>query len=100
VFESLTAGLDAVREAALSRDPSGLEALPVAAALEVVQTATADHPGLMPVLARATSMAYYQQPAVLVALGEPARPPFPEGFELEPISPEWLALLERRAQRG
>jgi hypothetical protein len=44
-------------------------------------------------------MAYYQQPAVLIALGEPARPPFPEGFELEPISPEWLALLQQRGQK-
>ena len=99
-FASLTAGLDAVRGAALARDPGGLAALAPAAAVEVVQSVTAEHPEFMPALARATSMAYYRQPAVLVALGEPARPPFPEGFELEPISPEWLALLERRAQRG
>lgn len=99
-FASLTAGLDAVRGAALVRDPGGLAALAPAAAVEVVQSVTADHPEFMPALARATSMAYYQQPAVLVALGEPARPPFPQGFELEPISPEWLALLKRRAQRG
>ena len=99
-FASLTAGLDAVRGAALARDPGGLAALAPAAALEVVQLVTAGHPALMPALASATSMAYYQQPAVLIALGEPARPPFPEGFELEPISPEWLALLERRAQPG
>ncbi len=98
-FASLTAQLDAVRAGALARDPGGLAALPAATALEVVQSATPEHEGLMAALARATVMAYYQQPAVLVALGEPARPPFPEGFELEPISAEWLALLERRGQR-
>jgi len=97
---ALSAGLDAVRAAALARDHRGLAALAAAAALEVVQSVAAEHPRLMPALARATAMAYYQQPAVLIALGEPARPPFPGGFELEPISPEWLALLEGRAQRG
>jgi hypothetical protein len=97
-FASLTAGLEAVRGAALARHPGGLAALPPADALEVVQSTAQAHPALMPTLARATMMAYYQQPAVLIALGEPARPPFPEGFELEPISPEWLALLKRRAQ--
>ena len=97
---ALSAGLEAVRGAALARDPGGLAAISPADALDIVQPATADHPALMPTLARAVAMAYYQQPAVLAALGEPARPPFPEGFELEPISPEWLALLERRAQPG
>jgi hypothetical protein len=99
-FASLTAGLDAVCGAALARDPGGLAALAPAAAMEVVQSVTAERPEFMVALARATSMAYYQQPAVLIALGEPARPPFPEGFELEPISADWLALLERRAQRA
>lgn len=97
---ALTAALDAVRGAALARDPGGLAALAPAAALEVVQSVTAERPEFMPALARVTVMAYYQQPAVLIALGEPARPPFPEGFELEPISADWLALLERRAQRA
>jgi hypothetical protein len=96
---SLVSGLEAVRAAALARDAGGLAALTAADALEVVQQAAASDPTFVPALARATAMAYYQQPAVLVALGEPARPPFPDGFELEPISPEWLAVLERRAQR-
>jgi hypothetical protein len=97
-WASLTAALEAVRTAALARDPGGLASLPAAAALEVVQSASADHPALMPTIARATALAYYQHPSVLIALGEPPRPPFPEGFDLEPISPEWLAILQRRAQ--
>ena len=98
-FAALTAGLDAVRDAALARDPGGLAALTPEAALEVVRSVAVNHPALMPSLAASTSMAYYQQPDVLVAIGEPARPPFPEGFELEAISPEWLARLQKRAQR-
>jgi hypothetical protein len=93
------AGLDAIQSAASARDPGGLAALPESAALDVAQSLAADYPALMPTLARVTALAYYQHPEVLVAIGEPARPPFPEGFELDPISPEWLALLERRAQR-
>jgi hypothetical protein len=96
---SLVSGLEAVRAAALARDPGGLAALTTQDALEVLEGASSGDPTFVPALARATAMAYYQQPAVLVALGEPARPPFPDGFELEPISPEWLGMLERRAQR-
>ena len=99
VFAAFTAALDAVRRAALERDPGGLAALSPAAAAEVVRSSLAAHPEVMPALFRLAAMAYYQQPAVLVALCEPARPPFPEGFELEPISPQWLAILEQRAQR-
>jgi hypothetical protein len=99
-FEAITAGLDAIRDAALARDPAGFAALPPAEALEVVEENATVHPALMPTLARAVAMTYYQQPAVLLALGEPARPPFPEGFELEPISAEWSALLQGRAQPG
>ncbi|OAI40449.1 hypothetical protein AYO38_01125 [bacterium SCGC AG-212-C10] len=98
-FAALTSGLDAIREAALARDGSGLQGITGAAAADFAQSLADDHPQVMLSLALATSMAYYQQPAVLVALGEPARPPFPEGFELEPISPQWLSMLEGRAQR-
>lgn len=41
-------------------------------------------------------LAYYQHPRVLAAVGEPPRPPFPEGFELEPTDPELLAALLAR----
>ena len=99
-FASLAAGLESVSRAALARNPGGLAGLPQAEALDVVRSLNADQPDLMPALARVVAMAYYQHPAALVALGEPARPPFPGGFELEPISPESLALLGRRAQSG
>lgn len=98
VLAGFTAALQGVRQAAIEQDPGGLAALSPSAAAEVVRVSLAAHPDIMPALSRLTAMAYYQQPAVLVALGEPARPPFPEGFELEPISPQWLAVLERRAQ--
>jgi hypothetical protein len=42
-------------------------------------------------------LAYYQHPTVLAGLGEPARPPFPEGFEVEETDEE---LLEKLRERG
>jgi hypothetical protein len=45
-------------------------------------------------------LAYYQHPMVLAAVGEPPRPPFPEGFELEPTDPELLAALLARKKQG
>ena len=44
-------------------------------------------------VARYLYPAYYQHPLVLESLGEPPRPPFPEGFEVESSDPELLAKL-------
>lgn len=96
-LSTLMAGLEAMRSDARSHHPQGLTP---AAAIELVRHVNADHPALMPTLARMTMFAYYQHPAVLVALGEPARAPFPGGFDLEPISQERLARLKSRAQPG
>jgi hypothetical protein len=89
-------GLRAVCDAALARNPGGLSGLPPAARLEVVQEALGRHPMLMTGLARHLYPAYYQHPRVLEALGEPPRPPFPEGFEIEPTDTGLLAKLHAR----
>ncbi len=44
-------------------------------------------------------LAYYEQPAVLAALGEPTHPRFPGGFSVEETDPRLLAALNRR-RRG
>ncbi len=92
----VTVGLLAVREAAAAKNPRGLEALSEDERLEVVSGALVDHPRLMIALARHLYPAYYQTPEVLVAIGEPARPPFPEGFDIEPTSEALLATLDAR----
>lgn len=96
---SLEAALGAVQRAARERDPGGLAALSPAAAKAVVDAAQAANPMLMFTVCRFVYLAYYQHPAVLTALGEPARPPFPEGYELEPLSPDLQELLESRRIR-
>ena len=90
------AGLQAVHDAALARDPGGLPALPAASGLEVVEAISGTHPMLMIGIARHLYPAYYQHPRVLEGIGEPPRPPFPEGYEVEPTDPGLLAKLRSR----
>jgi len=91
------AGLDAVRAAALETDQSGLPGLSPEARLEVLQGQLAVHGMLMFAIARFLYPAYYQHPRVLEGLGQPPRPPFPEGFEVEETDPALLELLHGRA---
>jgi hypothetical protein len=92
-------GLEAVRDAALARAEGGLPALSPEARLEVVKGVADAQPWLMMAVVRYLYPAYYQHPGVLEALGEPPRPPFPEGFEVEPTDPRLLERLEAR-RRG
>ena len=93
----IRAGLAAVASSAYTRAEGGFAALPPADRVAVVSAVLPDHPQLMNAFARHLYLAYYQHPRVLVALGEPPRPPFPEGFTVEPTDPELLGkLMERR----
>ena len=90
------AGLQAVHTAALAADVKGFVALSPDDRLSVVEEQIAAHPLLMMGLARYLYPAYYQHPRVLEALGEPPRPPFPEGYDVEPTDPQLLAKLRPR----
>jgi hypothetical protein len=88
----VTAGLVALLEAT-----PDFASLPAIGRVQALNAQLEVHPGFMRALLRHLYLAYYQHPVVLEALGEPARPPFPEGFELEPTDPELLAKLIDRA---
>ena len=90
------AGLEAVREAALSLTAGGFSELAPAARADTVRQVLVEHPQLMTGLTRHLYLAYYQHPRVLEGLGEPARPPFPEGFEIEPTDERLLDALRAR----
>ena len=90
----IEAGLRAVRSAADER--GGFAQLTEADRLAVVESVSTEHPALMSGLARYVFHAYYQSPRVLAGLGQPARPPFPEGFQVEETDPELLDILEAR----
>lgn len=90
------AGLEAVRAAGLSQHPDGLPGMTPQDGLALLQAQLRAHPMLTMGLLRYLYPAYYRQPEVLAGIGEPPRPPFPEGFEVEPTDPELLAKLQAR----
>ena len=81
---------------ALYAGTPGFATLSTAERTRAVEAHAAANPAAMQALLRRVYLAYYHQPAVLIALGEPPHPPFPDGFELEPSDPELLAALKPR----
>lgn len=55
-------------------------------------------PFVLSALVFQTYAGYYQQPRVLEALGVPARPPFPQGYELPPLDPARLDAVRARGR--
>ena len=90
------AGVQALQEAALSQHPDGLPGMTAQAGTQLIETQIAAHPALVMGLLRYLYPAYYQQPRVLEAIGEPPRPPFPEGFDVEATDAELLEKLQAR----
>ena len=90
------AGALAVREAALAEHPEGLPGMAPQAATMVLQVQLF----LMMGLLRYVYPAYYQHPRVLEGIGEPPRPPFPEGFDVEATDAELLEKLRARRVEG
>ena len=85
----------AALEALWERAP-GFASLAAAERAQLIEAQSALDPASLRALLRHVYLAYYQHPTVLAALGEPPRPPFPQGFELEPTDPQLLAALESR----
>ena len=90
------AGAQAVWEAALSQHPEGLPGMAPQAGAKVVEAQLAAHPLLIMGILRYLYPAYYQHPRVLEGIGEPPRPPFPEGFDVEATDAELLEKLRAR----
>ncbi len=90
------AGAQAVRDAALSEDPEGLPGMTPQAGTKVVEAQLAAHPALIMGILRYLYPAYYQHPRVLEGIGEPPRPPFPEGYEVEATDAGLLEKLQSR----
>lgn len=86
------AGAQAVREVAASEHPDGLAGMTPEAGAKIIEDQLAAHPFFILGILRYLYTAYYQHPQVLEGIGEPSRPPFPEGFDVEPTDP---ALLEK-----
>ena len=90
------AGAQALRESALSEHSEGLPGMSTQAGAKLLEAQLAAHPVLIMGLMRYLYPAYYQHPRVLDNIGEPPRPPFPEGFSVEPTDPALLEKLQAR----
>ncbi len=90
------AGMQAVREAALSQHPEGLAGVAPEAGAQLVEAQLAKHPFFIMGILRYLYPAYYQHPKVLEGIGEPSRPPFPEGFDVDATDAELLEKLRAR----
>ncbi len=93
-------GIEAIRDEALARQGEGLAGMAPEEGRRLVEGLLAAHPVLMMGLLRYLYPAYYAHPLVLAGIGEAARPPFPEGFEVEPTDPALLERLEARRKTG
>ena len=89
-------GAEAVRAAALSEHPEGLPAMTSQGGTELLKAQLSAHPVLMMGILRHLCPAYYQQPQVLEAIGDQPRPPFPDGYDVEPTDAELLEKLRAR----
>jgi hypothetical protein len=91
------AGLQAIREAALAQHSEGLSGMSPEAGKRLVEAQNSANPFIMIGLLRYVYPAYYQHPQVLRGIGAPARPPFPEGFDVEATDAGLLEKLQARA---
>jgi hypothetical protein len=90
------AGVQAVREAALSQHPEGLPGMTPEAGTKLLEAQLSAHPLLMMGMLRYLYPVYYQQAQVLTGIGEAPRPPFPEGFDVEATDANLLEKLQAR----
>ncbi|HSP56167.1 MAG TPA: hypothetical protein VLS25_11335 [Dehalococcoidia bacterium] len=90
------AGVQGVREAALSNHPEGLSGMTPEAGTKLVETQLSGRPFVIMGILRYLYPAYYQHPLVLTGIGEVPRPPFPEGFDVEATDPRLLEKLRAR----
>ncbi len=90
------AGLQAIREAALLQHPGGLTGMTHEAGATLVETQLSAQPFVAMGVLRYLYPVYYGHPLVLEGIGEVPRPPFPEGYDVEPTDPGLLEKLQTR----
>src|SRR5574341_1741715 len=89
-------GIEAVRETALEQHEEGLAGMTPEAGTKLLDAQLSAHPVLIMGILRYLYPVYYQNPRVITAIGEAARPPFPEGFQVEATDPDLLQGLQAR----
>jgi len=91
-------GLQAIDGLARGRGASGFADLDAAGKPDVLRAASEQHPALFGELLLLAARAYYQHPQVLEAIGLEPRPPYPDGYKVEPTDFSLLDGVRRRAK--
>lgn len=89
-------GLSAIRDLASRRSSQSFAALSGPHRLEVLNELASTEPGFLPGLIFHGYSGYYQNGRVVEALGLEPRPPYPQGYEVEPTD---FTLLDAVRQR-
>ena len=89
-------GIRSLEAEARKTGASGFEALSLSDRSELLSRSQESHPGVLQSLVFQCYMAYYRHPKALEALGLEARPPFPDGFDIEDFDPALLDPVRRR----
>ena len=89
-------GLAALDALARERGAADFADLPADERAPLIREAAPAHPGFVESLVFHTYNGYYQHPRVSVAIGLEARPPHPEGYELEAGDLGLLDAVRRR----
>jgi hypothetical protein len=97
VREQAAAAQEVVSAGLAAAEAKGFASLEPSARVEALREIESAQPAFVRTLFIPTCIAYYQHPDVLVALGLPAHPPHPKGYDLESGN---LDALDRVRSRG
>lgn len=90
--------LQAIDGLARGRGASGFADLDAAGKPDVLRVASEQHPAVFGELLMFAARAYYQHPQVLEAIGLEPRPPYPDGYKVEPTDFSLLDGVRRRSK--
>jgi hypothetical protein len=93
---TIVQGLSALDELANARGARDFAALPRDERLSALNQVATAQPAFLPGLILQTYAAYYQNDRVLEGLGLEARPPYPDGYKMEPSDLSLLDGVRRR----
>ncbi len=95
---TIVQGLSALDELAGGRGAQGFAALAREDKLELLNEFATAQPAFLPGLILQTYVGYYQNDRVLEGLGLEPRPPYPEGYKMEPTDLGLLDGVRRRSK--
>jgi hypothetical protein len=93
---SLAAGLELLEQVAGEANATDFSGLDAEARVGALTVLSERQPEAFEALLMCAYGAYYQHPRVVEALGLPARPPFPEGYDMAPLDTGLLDGVRRR----